>query len=60
VSAGDHDSHDPSQEYNREDEIERMEWEREMDDMALPFCACGRRWSDCDGSRKGCRERVSQ
>lgn len=23
--------------------------------MGEPFCACGRRHSDCDGSRKGCR-----
>lgn len=22
-----------------------------------PFCACGRRWSQCDGSRRGCGKR---
>lgn len=25
------------------------------DDLLLPFCACGRVWSQCDGSRRGCR-----
>ena len=25
------------------------------DGMSLPFCACGRRLGECDGSRKGCR-----
>lgn len=24
-----------------------------------PFCACGRRWSDCDGSRATCHRRAS-
>ncbi|RTL30572.1 MAG: hypothetical protein EKK55_01845 [Rhodocyclaceae bacterium] len=27
------------------------------EDLMLPFCACGRRWSECDGSRAGCRTR---
>lgn len=30
---------------------------REIDDQVLPFCACGRRWSECDGSRQACRKR---
>lgn len=25
--------------------------------LAQPFCACGRRWADCDGSRAKCRLR---
>jgi len=25
--------------------------------LAQPFCACGRRWADCDGSRAKCRPR---
>jgi len=24
---------------------------------ALPFCACGRTWTDCDGSRAACAAR---
>jgi hypothetical protein len=31
--------------------------EAEVDDLSLPFCACGRSWSQCDGSRKGCHTR---
>jgi hypothetical protein len=26
----------------------------EIDDMLLPYCVCGRRWSQCDGSRAKC------
>jgi len=30
----------------------------EFADGALePFCACGRRWGECDGSRVGCKKR---
>lgn len=29
-----------------------------VDDLSLPFCACGRLWSECDGSRAGCRKAV--
>jgi hypothetical protein len=29
-----------------------------VDDLTLPFCACGRLWSECDGSRAGCRKAV--
>ena len=25
--------------------------------LGEPFCACGRRWSECDGSRSGCQSR---
>jgi len=32
--------------------------EASTDDLALPFCACGRRWSECDGSRKACAKRA--
>lgn len=28
--------------------------------LAQPFCACGRRWADCDGSRAKCRLRPLQ
>ena len=27
---------------------------RQIDDLSLPFCACGRSYSRCDGSRMGC------
>ena len=27
---------------------------REIDDMLLPFCACGQPYSRCDGSRLAC------
>lgn len=27
------------------------------EDLLLPFCACGRRRSECDGSRSGCAKR---
>ncbi|MGL4257956.1 MAG: hypothetical protein ACRCSL_16605 [Microbacterium sp.] len=26
--------------------------------LGEPFCACGRRWSDCDGSRARCHKKV--
>jgi hypothetical protein len=26
--------------------------------LGEPFCACGRRWSDCDGSRARCHKRL--
>lgn len=29
---------------------------KQTDDLALPFCACGRVWSQCDGSRAKCRK----
>ena len=29
-----------------------------VDDLSLPFCACGRPWSRCDGSRAKCRKAV--
>ena len=30
-------------------------------DLTLPsFCACGRRWPDCDGSRRGCETTVAR
>lgn len=28
--------------------------------QAEPFCACGRRWSDCDGSRAKCHRRAQR
>lgn len=28
-----------------------------VEDLALPFCACGRLWSECDGSRAACQGR---
>lgn len=28
-----------------------------IDDLLLPFCACGRRWSQCDGARAQCHQR---
>jgi hypothetical protein len=46
------------------EEIEYYEWLTDGVQMAidensqaesLPFCACGRRMSECDGSRVGCR-----
>lgn len=27
-----------------------------VEDLSLPFCACGRFLSQCDGSRRGCAE----
>lgn len=27
--------------------------------LGEPFCACGRRWSDCDGSRLRCHRRAA-
>lgn len=29
------------------------------DGLAEPFCACGRRWSQCDGSRRFCGKRYT-
>lgn len=29
---------------------------KEVDDLVLPFCACGRLHSECDGSRRACRK----
>ena len=31
--------------------------ERQVRGIEEPFCACGRRWSDCDGSRAKCHKR---
>jgi len=28
--------------------------EEDIEGFAEPFCACGRRWADCDGSRTKC------
>lgn len=33
----------------------RKALEDQADGISEPFCACGRRWSQCDGSRLGCR-----
>ncbi len=27
-----------------------------VEDLSLPFCACGRLWSECDGLRRSCRK----
>lgn len=32
----------------------------QADGMVQPFCACGRRWSECDRSRIGCNKAVSK
>lgn len=29
-----------------------------VEGLGEPYCACGRRWSDCDGSRRGCHRRA--
>jgi len=30
---------------------------KHAEDLMLPFCACGRLWSECDGSRAACKGR---
>lgn len=37
--------------------FETAEGVRTDEATSLPFCACGRRMSECDGSRAGCRTR---
>jgi hypothetical protein len=43
------------------DEEVNAEWWARLAGHGEPFCACGRRWSDCDGSRRGCnRKRLNE
>lgn len=34
--------------------VVQLRTEPKDDGMSVPFCACGRRLTECDGSRKGC------
>lgn len=41
-----------------DDDMSDEKTKTEIDDAVLPFCACGRRWSECDGSRKAVPARI--